>query len=382
MTATAAAASDDGPTRIEASAHPSDEGPRDATTSEQDSEASIEPSGEGPRDATRGGVNGPALPGQGGRERPPWIDAYSRAVVDVVERAGPAVVAIAVGAARGGPPGGAGSGFAVTPDGYVMTNSHVVSGARAIKVKTPAGETADAHVVGDDPATDLAVIRVDAAALATSRGVPYLPVDGGLAPRVGQLAVAIGNPLGFESTVSTGVVSALGRSLRGEGNRLIDGVIQHTAPLNPGNSGGPLLDGAGRVIGVNTAIIARSQGLGFAIAVETAAWVLGQLLAHGRVRRAWLGVGAIRRPLDRRLAYHHDLGAAAVEVQSIEPGSPAARARLHDGDLIVRFGDLPIDGVDALHRALRSWPAGRTAPLVVIRRGVRITVDVTPDWAG
>jgi S1-C subfamily serine protease len=310
------------------------------------------------------------------------LDAYSRAVVDVVGRAGPAVVAIEIGAARGSHPGGAGSGFVVTPDGYVMTNSHVVSGARAIKVKTPAGETAEGQVVGDDPATDLAVIRVEAAALAQGSAAAYLPIDGGLAPRVGQLAVAIGNPLGFESTVSTGVVSALGRSLRGKGNRLIDGVIQHTAPLNPGNSGGPLLDGAGRVIGVNTAIIARSQGLGFAIAVETAAWVLGQLLAHGRVRRAWLGVGAIRRPLDRRLAYHHDLGAAAVEVQSVEPGSPAARAGLQDGDLIVRFGELPIDGVDALHRALRTWPAGQTVRLTVIRRGARLAVDIAPAWAG
>jgi S1-C subfamily serine protease len=323
------------------------------------------------------------------------LDAYSRAVIDVVDRAGPAVVAIEL-AARRGSPGGAGSGFVVTPDGYVMTNSHVVSGARAIKVKTPAGETADAQVVGDDPATDLAVIRVDAAALAGPAprhssersglragafGVAYLPVDGALAPRVGQLAVAIGNPLGFESTVSTGVVSALGRSLRGKGNRLIDGVIQHTAPLNPGNSGGPLLDGAGRVLGVNTAIIAHSQGLGFAIAVETAAWVLGQLLAHGRVRRAWLGVGAIRRPLDRRLAYHHGLGAAAVEIQSVEPESPAARAQLQDGDLIVGFGDVAIDGVDALHRALRTWPAGRAVALAVIRRGVRVTVDITPTWA-
>jgi len=245
------------------------------------------------------------------------------------------------------------------------------------KVRTPAGEIAEAQVVGDDPATDLALIKVDPAALA---GV-YLPLEGGRVPRVGQLAVAIGNPLGFESTVSTGVVSALGRSLRGRGDRLIDGVIQHTAPLNPGNSGGPLLDGAGRVIGVNTAIIARSQGLGFAIAVETAAWVLGQLLAHGRVRRAWLGVGAMRRPLDRRLAYRHDLGAAAVEVQAVEPGSPAARAQLQEGDLLVRFGTVALDGVDALHRVLRTWPAGQAATLVVIRRGVRLTVEITPVWA-
>jgi len=304
------------------------------------------------------------------------LDAYSRAVVSVVERAGPAVVSLEVGGKRG--PSGAGSGFAVTPDGYVMTNSHVVSEARTIRVRTPAGETAEGAVVGDDPATDLALLRVDPAALATATGVPYLGVDGAITPRVGQLAVAIGNPLGFESTVSTGVVSALGRSLRGKGGRLIDGVIQHTAPLNPGNSGGPLLDGTGRVLGVNTAIIARSQGLGFAIAVETAAWVLAQILAHGRVRRSWLGISAIRRPLDRRLAYHHGLGAAAVEVQSVEAGSPAAKGGLKDGDLVVTFAGTKIEGVDALHRVLRGWPAGESAVLGVIRRGTRIAVEVTP----
>jgi len=302
------------------------------------------------------------------------LDAYSRAVVGVVDRAGPAVISLEIGGQRGG---GAGSGFMVTPDGYAMTNSHVVSGARKIRVRTPAGETAAAHIVGDDPATDLAVIRIETAAL-SSAPVAYLAVDGRLTPRVGQLAVAIGNPLGFESTVSTGVISALGRSLRGKGNRLIDGVIQHTAPLNPGNSGGPLIDGTGRVIGVNTAIIARSQGLGFAIAVETAAWVLGELLQHGRVRRVWLGVGAIRRPLDRRLAYHHGLGAAAVEIQSIDPNGPAARAGLRDGDLLVQFGPTKIEGVDDLHRALRSWPASTPASLVVIRRGLRVEIEITP----
>lgn len=300
------------------------------------------------------------------------LDAYSRAVIGVVDKAGPAVVSLEVGSRRG--PRGSGSGFVVTPDGYVMTNSHVVSAGKQIRVRTPAGEVAEAQVLGDDPATDLALVRVDAA-------LPYLSVDGSLAPRVGQLAVAIGNPLGFESTVSTGVVSALGRTLRGRSNRLIDGVIQHTAPLNPGNSGGPLLDTAGRVLGVNTAIIAGSQNLGFAIAVETAAWVLGQLLQHGRVRRAWLGLGAARRPLDRRLAYHHGLGAAAVEVQSVEPGSPAARAGLADGDLLVRFGEAPIESVDELHRVLRNWEAGKPAKLCVIRRGARIDLDITPAWA-
>jgi S1-C subfamily serine protease len=252
-----------------------------------------------------------------------------------------------------------------------------VAGGAKIRVRTPAGEIAEGQVMGDDPATDLAVVRADAGALAGA----YLAVDGAIAPRVGQLAVAIGNPLGFESTVSTGVVSALGRSLRGRGNRLIDGVVQHTAPLNPGNSGGPLLDASGRVLGVNTAIIARSQGLGFAIAVETAAWVLGQLLQHGRVRRAWLGIGAARRPLDRRLAYHHGVGGSAVEVQSIEPASPAARAGLKDGDLLVRFGDAKIESVDDLHRVLRTWQAGTVARVSVIRRGLRLDLDITPVWA-
>ncbi len=328
------------------------------------------------------------------------LDAYSRAVVSAVERAGPAVVSLQVGRGR---TAGAGSGFVVTPEGYVLTNSHVASGARAIRVHTHAGETAEAHLVGDDPAIDLALLRLDTAALAApDQPVAYVPIDGRLAPRVGQLAIAIGNPLGFASTVSAGVVSALGRSLRGKRNRLpdtgraagplIDGVIQHTAPLNPGNSGGPLLDHAARVIGVNTAIIARSQGIGFAIAVETAAWVLGQLLHHGRVRRAVLGIGAAGRPLDRRLAYHHGVGgaapgmersrrgaAAAVEVQSVEPGTAAARAGLRDGDLLVRFADTPIAGIDDLHRVLRSWPAATPAALVVIRRGARIDAAITPD---
>ncbi len=316
------------------------------------------------------------------------LDSYSRAVIGVVEKAGPAVVSLEVGAGRGR--GGAGSGFVVTPDGYVMTNSHVVANAKTIRVRTQSGEIVDGQVKGDDPATDLALVRVDPSALAGGAGagqaVPYLAVDGALSPRVGQLVVAIGNPLGFESTVSTGVVSALGRSLRGRATgraapRLIDSVVQHTAPLNPGNSGGPLLDTAGRVIGVNTAIIAGSQSLGFAIAVETAGWVLGQLLAHGRVRRAWLGIGAARRPLDRRLAYHHGLGAAAVEVQSVEPGSPAAKTGLVDGDLLVRFADTAIEGVDQLHRALRMWQAGTSAKLGVIRRGVRIDLDITPTWS-
>jgi len=299
------------------------------------------------------------------------LDAYSEAVIGVVERVGPAVVSLEIHQ-RG--PSGAGSGFVVTPDGYAITNSHVVSGARQIRVRTSTGETADARVVGDDPATDLAVIHAEVSGA-------HVPIDGAVTPRVGQLAVAIGNPLGFESTVSTGVVSALGRSLRARENRLIDGVVQHTAPLNPGNSGGPLLDTRGRVIGVNTAIIARGQNIGFAISVDLAAWVLGSILQHGRVRRAWLGIGAARRPLDRRLAYHHALGSAAVEVQSVEEGSPAAKAGLRDGDLLVRFGTKAVESVDDLHQILRAHPPGTPARPAVIRRGQPLDLHVTPTTA-
>ena len=265
-----------------------------------------------------------------------------------------------------------------------MTNSHVVSSARKIiaSARRPARSSRARSSATIRRPTSRSSASI-AAALATAQRsrCRTSPIDGALAPRVGQLAVAIGNPLGFESTVSTGVVSALGRSLRGRGNRLIDGVIQHTAPLNPGNSGGPLLDTAGRVLGVNTAIIARSQGIGFAIAVETAAGCSASCSQHGRVRRAWLGIGAARRPLDRRLAYHHGLGAAAVEVQSVEPSSPAAKTGLVDGDLIVRFADTPIEGVDELHKALRMWQAGKAAKLGVIRRGVRIDLEITPTWS-
>jgi S1-C subfamily serine protease len=288
-------------------------------------------------------------PGSGTLRRRACSTQYSSAVVGVVERA----------AARHGKPSSsrtkrgpcaAGSGFVVTPDGYVMTNSHVVANARTIRVRTSAGEVAEGQVMGDDPATDLALVRVDASALAAPprAGQPgpqalYLPIDAARAPRVGQLAVAIGNPLGFESTVSTGVVSALGRSLRGRTGRLIDGIIQHTAPLNPGSSGGPLLDGRGRVLGVNTAIIARSQGIGFAIAVETAAWVLGQLLQFGRVRRAWLGVGASRR---RSIAGSPTTTARRVRRRgAVGRGrEPAARAGPARRRPVVAFAGTKVEG--------------------------------------
>jgi S1-C subfamily serine protease len=342
------------------------------------------------------------------------FDSYSRAVVAVVERVAPAVVSLEVLQRRGrgaATPAGAGSGFLVTPDGYLMTNSHVVAGAAAIRVRTAAGEILEGSLVGEDPPTDLAVVHIDASRLPSALAAPgtasaYLSIDAlgeprapGTAnpaaspgpaaaprssmgrPRPGQLAIAIGNPLGFESTVSTGVISALGRSLRSRGGQLIDNVVQHTAPLNPGSSGGPLLDSRGRLLGVNTAIIARSQGLGFAIGVETAGWVLSQLLATGKVQRGWLGIGGRHRPLDRRLALAHRLGASAVEVQSLEANGPAARAGLREGDLIVTLAGSAVTTIDDLHRILRDWPAGRGGEAEVIRGGRRLDVTIHPGAA-
>jgi S1-C subfamily serine protease len=296
--------------------------------------------------------------------------------VGALDGVGGAVVSIDVRRARRGNPDGAGSGVVVTPDGFVVTNHHVVDGHRELRVRGPSGEPAPATVIGIDPATDLAVLKADVVAAGTTT---HAHLDGRAAVRPGQLVIAIGNPLGFASTVSAGVVSALGRSLRGGANRLIDGVIQHTAPLNPGNSGGPLVDARGRVVGINTAIIARSQGIGFAVGVETAAWVLGQLLARGRVRRAYLGLGGATRPLDRRLARAHELAqATAVEIVSIESSAPAARAGLRDGDLIVRLGARAIRSVDELVRLLRDHPPGTATTVTILRRGQAKDVAITP----
>ena len=304
------------------------------------------------------------------------LDAYSAAVIGALDVVGGAVVNIDVRRARRGNPDGAGSGVVVTPDGFVVTNHHVIDGQREIRVRGPSGEPAPASVIGIDPATDLAVLKAD---LSGAGITAHAHLDGRAAVRPGQLVIAIGNPLGFASTVSAGVVSALGRSLRGQGGRLIDGVIQHTAPLNPGNSGGPLVDARGRVVGINTAIIARSQGIGFAVGVDTAAWVLGQLLARGRVRRAYLGLGGATRPLDRRLARAHGLTATtAVEIMSIESGAPAARAGLRDGDLVHRLGARPIRSVDELVRLLRDHPPGTATTIAILRRGQPLELDVTP----
>lgn len=306
------------------------------------------------------------------------LDAYSRAVIGVVDAVGPAVVSVSVRSKPGQPRrSGEGSGFLVAPDGYALTNHHVVDQAPVLAARLTDGSELAAQVVGSDPATDLALVRLDGGSL------PFLAVDAGAAARPGQLAVAIGSPLGFESTVTAGVVSALGRTLRSRDGRLIDNVIQHTAPLNPGNSGGPLVDSRGRVLGVNTAMMSRTQAIGFAVPVATAAWVVAELMARGRVRRAWLGIGARTMPLDRRLARFHDLAqASAVEVTSVAPRSPAAAAGLKEGDLVVRFGGRPVTGIDQLQAELRDWPPGMAAPIALVRAGRAVDVTAFPVEQG
>jgi S1-C subfamily serine protease len=253
----------------------------------------------------------------------------------------------------------------------VLTNSHVVHGARIIRVTTLEGESCAADIVGDDPDSDLAVIRISAG------GAPHVRFGRSGTLKIGQLAIAIGNPLGFEHTVTAGVVSALGRSLRASTGRLIDDVIQTDAALNPGNSGGPLVNARGEVIGVNTAIITGAQGICFATASDTAQWVMGQLLQHGRVRRAWIGVAGVNAPLARRIANHHDIeNDSGVRVRSVEPGSPAARAGLEPGDLIVHYDGELVTGIDRLQRILNEHRVGRASELVLLRRAQKLTVSV------
>lgn len=302
------------------------------------------------------------------------LDAYSRAVIEVVDRVGPAVASLSVKRGRGRrAPSGQGSGLVVAPDGYVLTNSHVVARAGAVEVGLANGARLSGRVVGDDPPTDLALVQIGGGGLA------YAGLDAGAPARPGQLAIAIGNPLGFQSTVSTGVVSALGRSLRGGESRLIDNIIQHTAPLNPGNSGGPLAGSNGQILGINTATIQRSQGIGFAISADTAAWVVSQLLQHGKVQRSFLGLGGQTRPLDRRLARGHGLEqASAVEILSITRSGPAAAAGFVDGDLLVSLAGEAIIDIDGLLRILRSLPPGVAQSARVLRRGRSVELEVTP----
>jgi S1-C subfamily serine protease len=302
------------------------------------------------------------------------LDAYSAAVVGAVDRVGPAVVSVYVGgadqAARAR--GGAGSGVVVTPDGYLLTNEHVVQRVTEARVALVDGRSVPAVLAGRDPATDLAVLRAQAAAL------PYAQLESTQRLRAGQLVVAVGNPFGFESTVSAGVVSALGRSLRSRHGRLIEGVVQHTAALNPGNSGGPLVDASGRVTGINTAIIAIAQGIGFAVPASTAQWVLTEILTQGRVRRAWLGLAARDRPLDLRLVRALGLATTrAAEVMSREAQGPAAASDLRPGDLIVGVDGAAVDGIDALHRQLSRVPPGTALTLRVVRRTQLLAIPLT-----
>ncbi len=310
------------------------------------------------------------------------LDAYSNAVIQVAERVSPSVVNIEVYHAqrRGKMLAGAqeaqgnGSGFLITPDGYILTNSHVVHGATRIEVTLADGRKTSAELVGDDPDTDLAVIRIHAANL--------IPVKLGDSQsiRVGQLVVAIGNPYGFQATVTAGVVSALGRSLRARSGRLIDDVIQTDAALNPGNSGGPLVTSTGEVIGVNTAIILPAQGICFATAINTAKYVAAALIQQGSIRRGYIGVGGQNTPLHRRLVRYHNLPVeTGVLVISTEPESPARAAGLVQGDVIIGLDEGPITSIDDLHRRLSEEKVGMQSSLTVIRGTEKLQIAITPQ---
>jgi len=314
------------------------------------------------------------------------LDVYSATISGVAEQVNPSVVKIDVQGApvplgRRRPRGpeeatGSGSGFIFTPDGLVLTNSHVVHQAKKIEVSLSDGRRLPAHLIGEDPDTDIAVLQIHDSAL--------VPVSFGNSGnlRVGQIAIAIGNPYGFDCTVTAGVVSALGRSLRTNTGRLIDDVIQTDAALNPGNSGGPLVDARGRVIGVNTAMIMPAQGICFAIAINTASWVMGRLVRDGRIRRSYIGLAGQNVPLHRRVVRYHELTVeTGVFVVSLEPDGPAARAGIREGDLVVGFAGKPIGGIDDLHRLLTEEQADVPAEVVVIRnQRQKETLTIRPSF--
>ena len=303
------------------------------------------------------------------------LDAYSGAVTAAVARATPAVAHLEV--ERGGRPAGSGSGFVVTSDGYLLTNSHVVHGGDLVRATFPDGATTRAYLVGDDPDTDLALLQVH------NRPAGQIELAASDALQVGQIAIAVGNPLGFGSTVTAGVVSALGRTLRGRSRRLIDDVLQTDAALNPGNSGGPLLDSRGRAIGVNTATIMGAQGLCFAVASNTARFVMGEILRHGRVRRAFLGLAGQTVPLGLGLARRLERATlTAVRVTEVGGGGPAERAGLRAGDLLLAVDGVELAGIDALHRLLTADRIGRSLAVRLLRGREILTLPVLPAARG
>ena len=299
------------------------------------------------------------------------FDAYSRAVIRAAEQVSPAVVNVEVRQRPGG--SGSGSGFLFTPDGLILTNSHVVHRATHVDVTLTDGRRIQADLVGEDPDTDLAVLRIDAPGLAPAR------LGNSQSLRVGQVVIAIGNPYGFQYSVTAGVVSALGRSLRARSGRLIDDVIQTDAALNPGNSGGPLVTAQGQVVGVNTAVILPAQGLCFAIPINTAKLVAGRIIKDGKIRRGYLGVGWQTVPLPRRLvrAYHLPVE-TGVLVVSVEDASPAKRAGLAEGDVIVRYGQHSVAGIDDLHRLLIDEEVGVRSTLAILRAAELVPLDIVP----
>ncbi len=301
------------------------------------------------------------------------LDAYSQAVISVVEKVGPAVVSIGVRQKSGNGYQGEGSasGVIFAPDGYVLTNNHVVENASEVQVGLMDGDTFQAEVVGTDPATDLAVVR------AGTNGLPIAELGDSDTLRVGQLVIAIGNPFGFQSTVSTGVISALGRAMRSQTGRLIESIIQTDVPLNPGNSGGPLVDSRGRVIGVNTAIIRPAQGISLAIPVKTASWVIGEILTHGKVRRAYLGLGAQMRPIRPAAQRQFQLPTPTVlEVVTLEKDGPAVKGGLHEGDILLSLNGKSVGTVDDVHRFLTDVPAGTRIKLSILRDNQRMEIEV------
>jgi len=298
------------------------------------------------------------------------LDAYSEAVIAAAERVSPSVVKIEV---QQGRRGGSGSGFVFTPDGFILTNSHVIHDASSIHVVLPEGERYQADKVGEDPDTDLAVLRI------TALNLTPVVLGDSQSIRVGQLVIAIGNPYGFQATVTSGVVSALGRSLRSQTGRLIDNVIQTDAALNPGNSGGPLVSSSGEVIGVNTAIILPAQGICFAIAINTAKFVAGRLIKDGRIRRGYLGVAGQNVPLHRALVRTHHLSInTGIFVISVEQNSPAQKAGLRDGDIIVGLDDHEVASIDVLHRLLTDYQPGARVRLTFLRGTEKLVLYTNP----